>query len=325
MTEKLNLSGPADLLATIGHLLGRTPTESFVILTAQGGALGATVRVDAPAHIEPMNYAQTLTSYAANDEEGNASCVVVYSDEDLDGYPYAAHVAALVNELAVARMPVRNVWLVTSTYWTEFGTDVRNSLDEIRDSKANATLVYNGSAKDVDLYNPALLGTWALSVQAPAGSEDDIAAACTAWAAALDSTETPDTEIVRELAGAFQHKIIRDFLFRETITTQNGNFADVMLGKFNGRPDWDRVDRAEALAFELMKAVPPGQRAPMLTLMGWLEWLKGQGTQADRYLKLAASDVEHFRLAVLLRELIGRGSVAEVVRDPTTAYRRKTI
>ncbi|MDQ0819159.1 DNA-binding Lrp family transcriptional regulator [Arthrobacter sp. V4I6] len=30
---------------------------------------------------------------------------------------------ALVNELAVARMPVRNVWLVTSSYWKEFGSE----------------------------------------------------------------------------------------------------------------------------------------------------------------------------------------------------------
>ncbi|MNJ02136.1 hypothetical protein D3C73_1619980 [compost metagenome] len=63
----------------------------------------------------------------------------------------------------------------------------------------------------------------------------------------------------------------------------------------------------------------------MLTLMGWLEWLKGHGTQADRYLTLAASDVEDFRLAVLLRELIGRGYIADVARDATTSYRRKII
>jgi hypothetical protein len=50
------------------------------------------------------------------------------------------------------------------------------------------------------------------------------------------------------------------------------------------------VDRAQAVAFELMKAVPAGQRAPMLTLMGWLEWLKGNGTQAARYLKHADTD-----------------------------------
>lgn len=50
MTEKLTLtSPPADLLAYVPHLLGGTPpTESFVVLTATAGALGATLRVDAP-------------------------------------------------------------------------------------------------------------------------------------------------------------------------------------------------------------------------------------------------------------------------------------
>jgi hypothetical protein len=326
MTDKLNLTGPADLLATVPHLLGAKPAESFVVLTARAGSLGATLRMDAPEHVEPGNYAQTLTSHAANDEAATASYVVVYTDEDLGyGYPYAAHVAALVNELAAARMPVRNVWLVTSSYWAEFGTDEQLPLAKITDSQANAALTYFGSATDVDVYNPALLGTWASRVEAPAGSEKDIEDACAAWAAVLDSTENPGQQTARDIAAAFQHKFIRDFLFRETITTHNGNFADVLLGKFTGRPDWDRVDRAEALAFELMKVVPAGQRAPMLTLMGWLEWLKGNGTQADRYFKHAAADAPGFRLAVLLRELINRGSLAEVARDPETAYKRRII
>ncbi|MGX1163481.1 uncharacterized protein DUF4192 [Arthrobacter sp. SLBN-100] len=325
MTEKLTITGPADLLATVPHLLGVKPVESFVVLTARAGSLGATLRVDAPEHVEPGTYAQRLTSHA-NDELATAAYVIVYTDEDLGyGYPYAAHVAALVNELAAARMPVRNVWLVSSGYWAEFGTDEQNPLAQITDSQANATLTYFGSATDVDVYNPALLGTWVLRVQAPEGSEEDIEAACAAWATVLDSTGNPDQETAREIAAAFQHKMVRDFLFRETITTHNGNFADVLLGKFTARPDWNRVDRAEALAFELMKVVPTGQRAPMLTLMGWLEWLKGNGTRADRYLKHAAADVPGFRLAVLLRELINRGSVAEVVRDAETSYRRRII
>lgn len=57
----------------------------------------------------------------------------------------------------------------------------------------------------------------------------------------------------------------------------------------------------------------------MLTLMGWL---KGHGTQADRYLKLATEDVPGFRLAALMRELIGRLYVAEVAKDPDTGYQR---
>lgn len=328
MTEKLTITGSADLLATVPHLLGGHPKESFVVLTARTGSLGATLRVDAPAEAEPLDYAQMMAAYAANDEQATASYVIVYTDEtgtDGQHYPYAAHVAALTNELAAAGMPVRDVWLVTGTYWAEFGADERHPLDAIRDSNANATLTYFGSATDIDVYNPELLGNWAPRVEAPEGTDEDLRSACESWAAALDSTDMPDPETARRLAAAFQHKFIRDFLFRDTITAHNGSFGDVLTGKFTGSPDWARVDRAEAIAFELMKAVPAGQRAPMLALMGWLEWLKGHGTQADRYLKLATEDVPAFRLAVLMRELINRGYIPDVARKVETSYKRPMI
>lgn len=131
-------------------------------------------------------------------------------------------------------------------------------------------------------------------------------------------------DTARTLAAAFQNKLIRDFFFRDTITTHTAAFQDVMLGKFTGRPDWNCVDHAQEIAFELMKAVPAGQLAPMLALMGWLEWLKGHGSQAERYLRLAAQDVPGFRLAVLLRELIDRGYLADVATNPDTSYQRPT-
>ena len=322
MTEKLTITGSADLLAVIPHLLGAHPKESFVVLTARAGLLGATLRVDAPAESAPLDYAQMMATYAAADEAATASYLIIYTDETgADGqFPYAAHVAALGNELATARMPVRKVWLVTGTRWAAYGTTETNPLEQITDSNANATLTYFGSATDIDLYNPALLGNRAAPVQAPEGTEEDLAQAREDWAAALDTPGMPDIETARKLAAGFQHKFIRDFLMGDTITTNNGAFQDIMLGKFDGRPDWARVDHAQAIAFELMKVVPEGQRAPMLTLMGWLEWLKGHGTQADRYLKLATEDVPGFRLAALMRELISRLSVAEVAKDPETAY-----
>jgi hypothetical protein len=54
----------------------------------------------------------------------------------------------------------------------------------------------------------------------------------------------------------------------------------------------------------------------------WLEWLKGNGTQATRYLKHADTDAPGFRLAGLLLELINRGSVADVARNPETSSQR---
>ena len=327
MTEKLTITGSADLIATIPHLLGNQPKESFVVLTARGNTLGATLRMDAPAESAPLDYAQMMTTYAANDEKATASYVIVYTDETGgDGqFPYAEHVTALSIELSMARMPVRQVLLVTSAHWGTYGTAERNPLDAIKDSQANATLTYFGSATDIDVYNPALLGRWTLPVEAPEGTDEDLETACATWEAVLDADGMPDTETARALAAAFQHRHIRDYLFRDTITTHNGSFGDVLTGKFTGRPDWARVDRAEATAFELMKVVPAGQRAPMLTLMGWLQWLKGHGSQADRYLKLAAEDVSDFRLAVLLRELINRGHVADVARNKDMSYNRRLI
>jgi hypothetical protein len=77
---------------------------------------------------------------------------------------------------------------------------------------------------------------------------------------------------------------------------------------------------AQELAFELMKTTPEGQRAPMLSLIGWLEWLKGKSSFAARYFKLAMEDVTGFRLAFLLAELVNRGLVADVARNKATAY-----
>ncbi|MEO5316337.1 DUF4192 family protein [Pseudarthrobacter sp. CC12] len=326
MTEKLTITGSADLIAAVPHLLGTQPKESFVVLTSRFGTLGATLRMDAPAESAPLDYAQMMATYAANDDKATGSFVIVYTDEKpAYGFPYAAHVLALSSELAMARMPVRTVLLVTSAHWATYGTEEKNPLDTIRDSNANVTLTYFGSATDIDVYNPALLGRWALPVEAPEGTFEDLEMACATWEAVLDADGMPDTETARALAAAFQQRHLRDYLFRDTITTHNGSFGDVLTGKFTARPDWDRVDRAEAVAFELMKVVPAGQRAPMLTLMGWLEWLKGHGSQADRYLKLAAEDVSDFRLAVLLGELINRGNVADVALDADKSYKRRLI
>jgi hypothetical protein len=240
MNEKLTITGSADLLAAVPHLLGNQPKESIVVLTSRFGTLGATLRMDAPAEAAPLDYAQMMATYAANDDKATGSFVIVYTDEKPSyGFPYAAHVLALSTELAIARMPVRKVLLVTGTYWATYGTPEKNSLDEIRDSNANVTLTYFGSAPDIDVYNPELLGAWALPVQAPEGTDEDLETACGKWAAVLDGEGTPDTDTARQLAAAFQHRHIRDYLFRDTITTHNGNFGDTLTGKFTARPDWD--------------------------------------------------------------------------------------
>jgi hypothetical protein len=109
----------------------------------------------------------------------------------------------------------------------------------------------------------------------------------------------------------------------DIITHAPEQFTSVMLGVFLTRPDWARVDTAQEVAFELMKATPEGQRAPMLCMIGWLEWLKGKSSFAARYFKLALEDVTGYRLAELMAELVTRGLLAECSRDPKKAYNRR--
>ena len=334
MNDFIKFTGPADILAYIPHTLGETPKESFVAMTVQGKQLGATLRVDAPFEQDPVAYAQTVVSYLTADEAASGSLLVIYTDESATGdpRPYAGHVEALRAELDTAGMPLQDAWLVTSELWRNYHcTDTSccppQSLDSITTSNGNAALIYRGSAV-AGFTEPAPFTGDAAAREAIAahkldGWPEDLEASRAAWARVLDDPKSLTTEMAHQLAGALQHPTIRDYMMSDIVPHAPEQFTSVMLGVFLARPDWARVDTAQEVAFELMKATPEGQRAPMLCLIGWLEWLKGKSSFAARYFKLALEDVAEYRLAELLGELVSRGLLADCSRDPKKAYDRR--
>ena len=333
MNDIIKFTDPADILAFIPHTLGQTPTESFVAMTVQGNKLGATLRVEAPFAQDPVGYAQTIVSYLTADEAATGSLLVIYTDEkSADDSPYAGHVQALRTELETAGMPLQDAWLVTSELWRNYHcTDSRccpaQSLDAITTSNGNAALIYRGSAV-TGFTAPAPFdgeagAREAIAAHKPDGWPEDLEACRATWAKVLDDPKSLTTQTAHELAGALQHPTIRDYMMGDIITHTPDQFTSVMLGVFLTRPDWARVDTAQEVAFELMKATPEGQRAPMLCLIGWLEWLKGKSSFAARYFKLALDDVAEYRLAELLAELVNRGLLADCTRDPKKAYNRQ--
>ena len=334
MNDPIRFTGPADILAFIPHTLGQTPTESFVALTVQGNKLGATLRVDAPFGQDPVGYAQTIVSYLTADEAATGSLLVIYTDEDTteDPRPYSGHVEALHTELETAGMPLQDAWLVTAELWRNYHcTDTsccpNQSLDVITTSNGNAALIYRGSAVTGFTAPAPFTGDEAareaIAAHKPDGWPEDLEASRAAWAKVLDDPKSLTTQTAHQLAGALQHPTIRDYMMGDIITHAPDQFTSVMLGVFLTRPDWARVDTAQEVAFELMKATPEGQRAPMLCLMGWLEWLRGKSSFAARYFKLALEDVDGYRLAELLGELVNRGLLADCTRDPKKAYDRQ--
>ena len=334
MNDFIKFTGPADILAFIPHTLGEAPKESFVAVTMQGNKLGATLRMDAPFGLEPVAYAQTIVSYLTADEAATGSLLVIYTDEDTaeNPRPYSEHVDALRTELETAGMPLKDAWLVTSELWRNYlCTDTSccpaQSLDAITTSSGNAALIYRGSAVTGFTAPAPFSGDEAareaIAAHKPDGWPEDLEASRATWAKVLENPKSLTTQTAHELAGALQHPTIRDYMMGDIITHAPDQFTSVMLGVFVSRPDWARVDTAQEVAFELMKATPEGQRAPMLCLIGWLEWLKGKSSFAARYFKLALEDVAGYRLAELLAELVNRGLLADCSRDPKKAYDRR--
>ncbi len=86
-------------------------------------------------------------------------------------------------------------------------------------------------------------------------------------------------------------------------------------------PDWIRLGKAEPLLQFLAAATDEAEKAPVLCLLGWLEWCKGRGTWAGKYLELCQQSQPGYRLAELLDRLLATGHIAACAKNPRTAWR----
>ena len=302
----------------------------------QRNQLGATLRMDTPCGTDPLAYARTPVSCITPDEAATGSILAICTDENRSNIPRSdsEHVAAPRTERAIAGMPLWDAWMATSEVWMNYLCTnplccSEQPLDSITTSTANAALIDAGSnvsgfTEPVPFTGDA--GTReAIAAYRPDGWPEGLESSRDEWARVLGNPATLTARTAQELAGAFQHPITRDCLMTEVITSAPDLFTAVMLGVFPARPDWARVDIAQEVAFELMKVTPEGQRAPMLCLIGWLEWLKGKSSFAARYFKLALDDDTDYRLAGLLAELVNRGLVTDCALNPESpTHARKT-
>ncbi|WP_142060045.1 DUF4192 domain-containing protein [Pseudarthrobacter sp. B4EP4b] len=339
MTDAIRISSPADILGFIPHTLGFVPRESFVFLTMRGNTLGATLRVDAPVAAGAAGFAHSMVEYIELDAKATAVLLAVYTDSDPEvgaQRPFHDHIEAVIQALETAGTPLKDAWLVTSSYWrnllcdSEAGCCLPEPLESITDGQLNAELVFRGSS-----YQKAP-GTTYAAFTGPADTADRIREAVYGvfagelhtgrelWAEALIRDGWTDPETAVELVACFQRPDLRDVLFCNVIDPElpdaEGS-GDLLIGQ-GITPDWDRVDRAQQLARGLMEMTPERYRAPLLTLIGWLSYLKGQSSVAAEHFNLAIEVSPGYRLAGLMEQLVSRGTIAPVAQDPDTAYQR---
>ena len=339
MTNELRITSPADILSFIPHTLGFAPKESFVFITMRGNMLGATLRVDAPTDTNTAGFARAMADYLALDTVANAAVLAVYTEQPAAGgapRPFNEHIESIIETLDAAGVPLKDAWLVTSEHWKNLlCDDVQccpiQSLDSITDGHLNAEMIFRGSSyKDAP-------GTTYAPFNGPADTPEQIEYAGHVlqyseeingrelWNRAIEQSTriTPETAV--QLLACFQYPSLRDTLMCNVIEPERTD-ADgsgyLLLGE-GITPDWDRVDRAEEAARELITAAPETYRAPLLTVIGWLYYLKGQSSVAAKHFTAALEDVPGYRLAELLEEVISHGRIAPVAADEATGYKKR--
>ncbi|KAD3633217.1 DUF4192 family protein [Arthrobacter yangruifuii] len=97
-------------------------------------------------------------------------------------------------------------------------------------------------------------------------------------------------------------------------------FRSILVGQGINAPDWTLLDRAHAVFTDLVPVAGGDSKAALLSLLAWMEWARGRGSRAQIYLEHALEARAGYRLALLLRELLGTGILPDWTRSRTGSW-----
>ena len=344
MNNHITANTAADMLAYFPHSLGFEPRESFGFISLQGAKTSASLRTDTPDEsVSPTDYAQMVTHYLLSDEAADGFLIFVYTNEPATdpapgAKPYSDYAKAIGTEAEKAGLSLQGGWLITDAGWTTYFCEdpaccPMQPLSSIRDSAVNAEMIYRGSVKRADRAAvPAFTGSennradiWETAARYPIidgldFDHPDVREARRAWHEALGTT--PEEPEAVELLAALQCKPIRDRILVDAIsaTEDPATYMQVMIGRFEGQPDWSRVDVTEDLLMHLLTFAPGDTRTPVFCFLGWLSWYKGQSSLAGAYIAQGLEADPTHRLALLLMQLLRLGKLPEAAMKPSTSY-----
>ncbi|WP_449372529.1 DUF4192 family protein [Arthrobacter psychrolactophilus] len=104
------------------------------------------------------------------------------------------------------------------------------------------------------------------------------------------------------------------------------DFGNILIGEISdgdGRikgPDWPRLEKAQLLLQFLTRSTRGADKAPVLCILGWIQWCKGRGTWAGNYFQQCQAFQPGYRLASMLDQLLAIGHIASCAKDERTAW-----
>lgn len=167
--------------------------------------------------------------------------------------------------------------------------------------------------RDAFLRATLLVPAWrdAVLVMAAAGKE---AAEAGAERFGLFSPDD-DAEAVAPGAGA---QSLGDW---PTAGSEPPGYGEVLLGLEPAVPHWERMEALDAV-LEQLAALGGPAAAASLTGRGWIAWCRGRGSYAAAYFKQSLEIMPGYRLAGLLLEMAGRGTLCGWAGRQEAAWRR---
>ncbi|MDK1327429.1 DUF4192 family protein [Arthrobacter sp. zg-Y1143] len=97
--------------------------------------------------------------------------------------------------------------------------------------------------------------------------------------------------------------------------TAAADFRNILVGTSPTVPDWNMLDRTYAVFRDLVPVAAGDPKAALLCLLAWIEWARGRGSRSDVFLQHALDESPGYRLALLLRELLGTGVLPDWARS----------
>jgi hypothetical protein len=353
--HQLTATTAADMLAFIPNALGFQPRESFAFVTLRGTTTGATLRIGIPAATTPAaDFAKVALHYLLADTAADGVLMLVYTNEvadaartgeNPDAKPYMAYAQAIETELENVGISLRKGWLVTDRGWMPYfceenGCCDLNPSDEIRDSAINAEMIYRGYNTQEDpmklTADPAFIGSdeahltiteftrFVLGGGVPDALDFDHASmriARAQWNEEVGGDIYEENEAC-DLAGWLFIKPIRDRIMADAISPADdeATYLQVLTGRYEGQPDWSRVEATEKLLVKILAYTPTEDRAPLFCFLGWLRWYRGQASIAAAYFNKAIEVDPGHQYSRLMRELVGRGALPLAAQNERTAY-----
>lgn len=331
--------GPEDLLAYVGHALGRLPVDSLVLITLGSGRLRAVVRVDLPRPGAPEDgWTRAVARVCRQDAEADAVLVLA-----LPGGPTPPLLApvwgdALGAALASAGRPLAAGWTCGAGRARPWSgpQDTSEQTVHPRTAPLSLHLMARGSVWDRASVPEPVPSAEATAHAGPASRwpapTPEAEAARESWLDRWESvlsgaTAGPSPAEAAGLGGPLTCPAWRDALVlraarRPGERTAAGPERALVLTASSARPPaWDRLDRLRAALRGLVPAAPREVAAHALALAGWVGWARGHGTDAVAHLAAATELLPDDPFVAVLRRVVASGCVAGWAVHPDSAWR----